>query len=186
MKYQQIRIARLAEAGRKLHPDGKWHAFENVTETFYRVIGRLVQRVKLEAGESRDYLRLFDAVNPLPTGLLREGFRNEIVFHIDDDAYVLDETYTRVFEGWEHLAACAVAHGCTATPAGSNALAWKIRFETWSEERIHRALIVARGLTGAVSRCIDVPVLTASEAASILESEIRAVTDSVSKTRGRS
>jgi hypothetical protein len=179
MKYQQIQLARLAGAGRKLVADGCWHAFENVERTFYRVVGRRMQRVKFESDESPGLLKLFDALPPLPPKLLREGFRNEITFRLDDDAYCIDDILTRSFSGWEQVAASASARGCTATALRGNALAWRVRFEFWDEVGIHNALIVARALTSALAQCANLPALESRDAASILEGEMRALAETL-------
>ena len=172
MKYQQIQLARLAEAGRKLVKDGNWHPFEEVPATYYRVIGRTMQRVKLEDGEDTTLLHLFDDVPKLPWKTLREGFRNELSFRIDDDSFVLDDIFTRSFTSWEILAEAGAKHHIAAEAVGGNALRWNIRIDEWNEPEILHALLLAKAITRAVSRRITGEK---ENLHAMLETEIRAL-----------
>ena len=71
MKYQQIHTSRLSAAAEKLNRDGEWHAYDTDTTAYYRVVGKVLQRVRLEMGEDVALLKLFESFAPLPRGVFK-------------------------------------------------------------------------------------------------------------------
>jgi len=146
MKYQQISITRLADAGKKLLADCDWHAFSETTGSFYRVCGRIVQRVHLEPNEDKSLLVLLHDFEPFPSRVLREGFREELCFRIEDDRYELCNIYLRIFLGWELLARAGKKLGVTLDHSGGNSLLGSVRIEEWTSKSCMRAVLLAKAL----------------------------------------
>jgi hypothetical protein len=144
MRYQQTPVARLSKAAKFLEKDGKWHPFVGEEGVWYRVRNRDVQRIRLEAGESEELLRLFDRLGPLPSRALREGFREELRFVPHDDHYLLSGMLLRAYVGWDMLAAAARAMNVQLEFLGGNALRCDIRIDEWSTEAVTRALVLGR------------------------------------------
>src|SRR5512135_3365639 len=65
MKYRQTPISRLADAGKKIAASSQWRP-AGEPGAYYRVTGKIMQRVRLESGEGDEHLRLFDGLEPLP------------------------------------------------------------------------------------------------------------------------
>lgn len=147
MRYQQTPISRLSKAAAFLVKDGAWHPFEGEEGTWYRVRGKTVQRVRLEAGEDEELLRLFERFEPLPSRALKEGFREELRFIVDDDSYLLAGLLVRAFVGWDQLATAGEALGARLEYLGGNSLRCDIRIALWSAEDILRALVLSKAFT---------------------------------------
>jgi len=144
MRYQQTPISRLSKAAKYLVPDGTWHPFAEEPGMFYRVSGKIVQRVRFEADEREDLLRLFDVFEPLPARVLKEGFREELRILIEDDRYLLTGMLVRVYVGWELLAAAAQPLGIRLVFIGGNSLQYSILFAEWNEQELVRVLVLAK------------------------------------------
>ena len=76
MRYRQTHVSRFSAAAERLASDGAWHAFAHEARAWYRVHGRVLQQVRLEDGEEEDLIRLFDAIAPMPSKLLRSSRRS--------------------------------------------------------------------------------------------------------------
>jgi hypothetical protein len=144
MKYQQVPLTRLSSAGTRLEQDGQWHAFGAVAGVWYRVHGRVVQRVTLEAGEDSALLRLFDGCGPLPSKALKEGFREELCFRISDDRYTLAGMLLRFFVGWDVLALAGRDFGVATRFYGGNSLEYSVFIEEWTSAAMTRAVVTAK------------------------------------------
>ena len=144
MKYTQIPLSRLSRAGKLFVSDGQWHRSVNDDALYYRVQGKMVQRIRLEVGETVALLPLFAGFTPLPSKALREGFREELRFRIEDDAYVLSDNYTRGFIGWNRFAHIAEKKGITTTVAEGNLLRYSVRIADWTSTEILRSIIRAK------------------------------------------
>lgn len=144
MRYQQTPVARLSKAAKFLEKDGKWHPFAGEEGMWYRVRQRDVQRIRLEAGETEELLQLVDELGPLPSRALREGFREELRFVLQDDHYLLSGMLLRAYVGWDMLAAAARTMDVQLEFLGGNALRCDIRIDEWSTEAVTRALLRAR------------------------------------------
>lgn len=144
MRYQQTPISRLSKAAKYLVSDGGWHPFVEEAGMFYRVAGKTVQRVRFEDDEREDLLHLFDDFDPLPSRVLKEGFREELRILIEDDRYLLTGMLVRVYVGWELLAAAAQPLGVRLVFIGGNSLQYSILFAEWSEQEIVRVLVLAK------------------------------------------
>ncbi len=155
MKYQQIPITRLSRAGNRLLHDGEWHPFADDASLHYRVRGKIVQRVRLEAGETDAVLSHFKNFAPLPSKVLREGFREELCFRIEDDAYALSDNFTRGFIGWNQLAHVAEKQGVRTLAAEGNLLSYSVRIEEWTPEDILRSLVLAKAYALIAARISD-------------------------------
>ncbi len=144
MRYQQTPISRLSKAAKYLEADGGWHPFADEPGVYYRVRGKIVQRVRLEAGEREDLLRLYDDLDPLPSRAMREGFREELRFATEDDHYLLTGMLVRAYVGWDLLAAAAEPLGIRLVFMGGNSLQCAVVFREWTPEEIIRTLVLAR------------------------------------------
>ncbi|MBR9978038.1 MAG: hypothetical protein KFH87_08115 [Bacteroidetes bacterium] len=144
MRYQQTPVARLSKAAKFLEQDGEWHPFVGEEGVWYRVRNRDVQRIRLEAGETEELLRLVDRLDPLPARALREGFREELRFVVRDDHYLLAGMLLRAYVGWDMLATAAREMNVQLAYLGGNALRCDIRIDEWSTEAVTRALVLAR------------------------------------------
>ncbi|MDH7515709.1 MAG: hypothetical protein QHI48_07545 [Bacteroidota bacterium] len=144
MKYDQIPLSRLSRAAVSIERRLGWHPFHSDERTHYRVVGRMVQRVRLEQGEDERCLELFEHIPPLPRRLFHEGFREGISFRVDDDAYVLHGMYLRLFVGWDLLARAGEAFGVRTHFAGENSLEYSVVVGKWSLGSVLEALATAR------------------------------------------
>ena len=144
MKYQQVPLTRLSSAGTRLDKDGQWHAFGTAGGAWYRVQGRVVQRVTLEAGEDEALLRLFDACGPLPSKALKEGFREELTFRVHDDTYLLSGMLLRFFIGWDVLARVGRDLGVAIRFFGGNSLEYTVSFDEWTPSAMTAAVVTAK------------------------------------------
>ena len=152
MRYQQTPISRLAKAAKFLVPDGEWHAFAGEEGMFYRVRGKIVQRVRIEAGEAYSLLQLFDNFDPLPSRMLKEGFRDELRFTIVDDHYLLNGMLVRAYVGWDMLAVASADLGIRLSFLGGNSLQCSIVFDEWTDENIIRTLVLAKAFAKVASQ----------------------------------
>lgn len=147
MRYQQTPLARLSKAAKFLESDGAWHPFVGEEGVWYRVRGKLVQRVRLESGETDDLLRLFERFEPLPSKALREGFREELRFIIADDHYLLAGMLMRAYVGWDKLASAGEPLGVHLEYLGGNSLRCDIRIREWTAADIIRSLILSKSVS---------------------------------------
>lgn len=147
MRYQQTPISRLAKAAKYLVNDGEWHPFMDEDGVYYRVQGKIVQRVRIEAGEADSLLRLFDGFPPLPSRTLKEGFREELHFAVKDDHYLLNGMLVRAYVGWDLLAMASADMGVRMSFLGGNSLQCSIVIEEWSPEQIIRTLLLAKAFS---------------------------------------
>lgn len=155
MRYQQTPISRFSKAASLLVKDESWHPFVSEPRLFYRVMGRMVQRVRLEPGEDDGMLALFDSIAPLPTQVLREGFREEVHFKVSDDAYALADIPLRVFIGWDALASAAEGLGARMDYPGGNSLLCYIVIEQWNENAIVHALLKAKAIATVAAQLAE-------------------------------
>ncbi len=154
MRYQQTPISRLAKAGKYLQSDGTWHPFADEEGMYYRVREKMVQRVRIEKGEDDALLRLFENFEPLPLRVLKEGFREELQFVIDDDHYLLTGQLLRVYDGWEALAAAGKPLGIRLLFLGGNSLQYSIEFHEWSTHEIARILLLSKAFTRVAAQLV--------------------------------
>ncbi|PLX32887.1 MAG: hypothetical protein C0600_01395 [Ignavibacteria bacterium] len=147
MRYQQTPISRLSKAAKFLVSDGNWHPFMEEAGVFYRVQGKIVQRVRIEGGEAESLLQLFDNFPPLPSRVLKEGFREELHFTIEDDHYLLNGMLVRAYVGWDLLAMAAADLGVRLSFLGGNSLQCAILMEEWNTEQIIRTLLLAKAFS---------------------------------------
>ena len=147
MRYQQTPISRLSKASAFLVKDGAWHAFEGEEGAWYRVRGKTVQRLRLENGESEEFVRMFDRFEPLPSRALKEGFREELRFIVDGDRYLLAGLLVRAYVGWDKLSAAGESLGARLEYLGGNSLRCDILIETWTSADILRALVLSKAFT---------------------------------------
>ena len=152
MKYKQIAVARLGKAARRLRADGSWHVFENESETYYRVVRRVMQQVQFESGEEKSLLDLFEHFEPLPARALKEGFREPLCIRVEDDRYTLEHLYLRAFTGWETLARAASGFGVEVYLEAKNMLACRASFDEWSREAVLEKILVMRAIAVAASQ----------------------------------
>ncbi|NOY05024.1 MAG: hypothetical protein GXO82_00060, partial [Chlorobi bacterium] len=152
MKYKQIAVARLGKAARRLRADGTWHVFENEDDTYYRVVKRVMQQVRLGPGEDKSLLTLFDTFEPLPAKVLKEGFRGALSLRVEDDHYMLEQMYMRVFPGWEILARAASGFGVELYFEAGNMLTCRSRFDEWSREAVLDKILVMRAVSETASQ----------------------------------
>lgn len=144
MKYQQIPIRRLSRAGSALLRDGDWHPFSEVGDVQYRVVEQIVQRVRLEPGESEHILDLFALFPPLPSRLLATGFREELCFRNPHGAWTLCEHYTRPFDEWERLARLERGFGITLHRVQEGLLEYLVPLPGFSYNAVRHGLILLR------------------------------------------
>jgi len=147
MRYQQTPISRLSRASAALITDGSWQPFASEPGVYYRVLDRTMQKVRFETYEDQRLLRLFERIAPLPSRVLKEGFREELHFAIEDDHYLLTDIFVRVFIGWDALARAAADIGIRMTFVGGNSLHCAIRIDSWDEPSIVRALVVSKAFS---------------------------------------
>jgi hypothetical protein len=147
MKYQQTPTSRFSKASAWLQRDGSWHPFVSEPGVFYRVQGKVLQRVRFEDDEDEALLRLFDAVQPFPSRIFREGFREEVRFITEDDHYLLTDVLIRAYIGWDTLAQAAESFGIRMSFSGGNSLHCSIALRIWSGDSIMRTLILGRAFT---------------------------------------
>jgi hypothetical protein len=147
MRYQQTPISRLSKAAKFLEADGGWHPFVGEEGVWYRVAGKMVQRVRLERGETDAMLRLFDRFEPIPSRALKEGFREELRFIVQDDHYLLAGMLVRAYVGWDMLASAGESFGMRLEYPGGNSLRCDIRIDEWTAEDIVRALVLAKAFS---------------------------------------
>ena len=157
VKYQQRPLSRLRAAAGKFVADGQWHASTEEDRLFYRVHGRTVQRLRLETGEAPELLDLFRDFEPLPSRILKEGFREELCFRVVDDRYELCGLLVRAYVGWDMLAGAAAEFGIAVTFLGGNSLQASVGIDEWNVDEVNRALIrakaiKARALSGSCSK----------------------------------
>ncbi len=152
MRYQQTPISRLSKAAKFLVSDGSWHPFVGEEGMWYRVMGKSVQRVRIEAGESEDLLALFERVEPLPTRALKEGFRAELRFIVQDDHYLLAGMLVRSYVGWDMLASASECLGIKLEYLGGNSLRCDILITEWTVADIVRALVLAKAFSKVASQ----------------------------------
>ncbi len=143
MRYQQIQLTRLSQAKEKLVSDGAWHPFSESPGTFYRVSGRFMQRVRFEGNESDGLLSELLDFPPIPTQLLKEGFREEICFRIEDDSWVYETLLKRQFSGWEKMKRGANRLGAEII-ANANTFSFRISIGRWETDTVLQALVVGR------------------------------------------
>ena len=144
MKYLQVHTSRLSSAAEKLVRDGAWHVYETDSSAWYRVLGKVVQRVRLEAGEDPALLGLFDRLAPLPKKVFKEGFREELTLRIDDDAYALCGMYLRSFIGWDLLARAGERIGVSIRFHAGNSIEFSVAIPEWTTRELLHALVTAR------------------------------------------
>jgi hypothetical protein len=144
MKYQQTPTSRFSKASAWLQRDGSWHPFASEPGVFYRIQGKMLQRVRFEEDEDEALLRLFDAVQPFPVRVFREGFREEVRFVVENDHYLLTDVLVRAYIGWDTLAQAAEGFGIRMSFSGGNSLHCSIAVRTWSADSILRTLILGR------------------------------------------
>jgi len=154
MRYQQTPISRLAKAGKFLQSDGTWHPFVDEEGMYYRVREKMVQRVRIEKGEDDALLRLFENFDPLPLRVLKEGFREELQFVVDDDRYLLTGQLLRVYSGWEVLAAAGKPLGIHLVFLGGNSLQYSIEFTEWSTHEIIRVLLLSKSFARVAAQLV--------------------------------
>ncbi|MFA6233329.1 MAG: hypothetical protein WC824_03945 [Bacteroidota bacterium] len=147
MRYQQTPISRLSKASKFLVSDGAWHPFVGEEGVWYRVKGKSVQRVRMEDGESEDLLALFERFEPLPSRALKEGFREELRFIVQDDHYVLAGMLVRAYVGWDMLASASESLGIHLEYLGGNSLRCDILIHEWTVPEIVRALVLAKAFS---------------------------------------
>ncbi len=147
MRYQQTPMARLSKAAKFLDPDGAWHPFVGEEGVWYRVKGKTVQRVRFERDETDAMLRLFERFEPLPSRALKEGFREELRFIVQDDHYLLAGMLVRAYVGWDMLASAGESFGMHLEYLGGNSLRCDIRIDEWTAEDIVRALVLAKAFS---------------------------------------
>jgi hypothetical protein len=155
MKYQQTAMGRLSRAADMLIADGDWHSFEESPDIRYRVHGRILQRVRLEAGEAEELLSLFDGIPPLEPGLIREGFRDAVCLRIEDDRYVICEQFIRFFKSWEALAGAAKRFGIEMGYPGGNQLEFRVPFPEWGAETLTDSLLRVKAFTAVASQLAE-------------------------------
>ncbi|MDX9760389.1 MAG: hypothetical protein RBU27_14630 [Bacteroidota bacterium] len=151
MRYQQTPISRLSKAAAFLVKDGAWHPFAEEAGVWYRVRGKIMQRLRLEPGESDELLSLFDRFEPLPPRALKEGFREELRFILDDDRYLLAGMLVRAYVGWDALAAAAAPLGIRLEYLGGNSLRCDILITEWTAADIIRALVLAKAFANVAA-----------------------------------
>ncbi len=144
MKYQQVHTSRLSSAAEKLVRDGAWHGYETDSRAWYRVVGKVVQRVRLEEGEEASLLGLFDRLAPLPKKVFKEGFREELTLRIDDDRYTLSGMYLRSFIGWDLLARAGEKLGVGIRFYAGNSIEFSVAIPEWTTRDLLHALVTAR------------------------------------------
>ena len=144
MKYQQVPISRLSSSGALLEQDGAWHPFGGDTGSWYRVHGRIVQRVTLEAGEDPSLLRLLEACGPLPSKALKEGFREVLTFRVHDDRYLLTGMLLRSYVGWDVLERAGRDLDVSLRFFGGNSLEYSVLIREWTPDCVARALLAAK------------------------------------------
>ncbi|MAT40269.1 MAG: hypothetical protein CL946_11765 [Ectothiorhodospiraceae bacterium] len=147
MIYQQIALIKLARGARKLEKDGQWHPFGEDGAAYYRVVGKVMQRVRFSDGEDEDLLALFEEIRPFPGKLAREGFRAGVHIRIEDDHFTLHNIMFRAFFGWEAFAKAVAAFGGRLEFTGSNALEYRSTMDEFNEETLRHALICAKAVT---------------------------------------
>jgi hypothetical protein len=154
MRYQQTPTSRLAKAAKYLVSDGTWHPFVDEEGMYYRVRGKMVQRVRIEKGEDDVLLRLFENFEPLPLRVLREGFREELHFVVDDDRYLLTGLLLRIYPGWEALSAAGKPLGIRLVFLGGNSLQYSIEFTDWCSDEITRILLLSKAFARVAAQLV--------------------------------
>ena len=114
--------------------------------------GKIVQRVRIEAGETYSLLQLFDNFDPLPSRMLKEGFRDELRFTIVDDHYLLNGMLVRAYVGWDMLAVASADLGNRLSFLGGKSLQCSIVFDEWTDENIIRTLGLAKAFAKVASQ----------------------------------
>lgn len=122
---------------------------------YYRVREKMVQRVRIEKGEDDEtLLRLFEDFEPLPLRVLKEGFREELQFVVDDDRYLLTGNLLRVYDGWEQLSAAGKRLGIRLFFLGGNSLQYSIEFTEWHSQEIARVLLLSKAFARVASQLV--------------------------------
>lgn len=174
MKYQQTPTSRFSKASTWLLRDGCWHPFASEAGVFYRIQGKVLQRVRFEEHEDEALLRLFDTVHPFPARVFREGFREEVRFVVEDDHYLLTDLLIRAYVGWDTLAQAAENFGIRMSFSGGNSLHCSIALRTWSADSILRTLILGRAFTTVAAQlardCLEGIPHTVGEVTGLLRS----------------
>ena len=152
MRYQQTPTTRLARAGNRLEAGENWQPANGESGVYLRVRSGVLQRVRLENSESEEHLQLFEEFDPLPSRVMKEGFREELCFRVADDHYELCGILVRVYLGWDMLGSAAEQLGVTVNFLGGNSLLCSIEFDSWDRETILRSLVLAKAFTRVASQ----------------------------------
>jgi hypothetical protein len=146
-----------------------WHESGNDSSTHYRVVHRVVQKVRLEKHESAAMLKLLDPPFQVPSLLLKEGFRDGLHIIVDDDHFMLAGIALPCFEGWEELRDAAAGMHVKIRHAGGNLLSCDVLIAEWSQDAMMEALTVARALPEAAAglRASDAPAGNSSAGRSL-------------------
>lgn len=147
MHYQQISLARLSRSGKKLINDRAWHQFTHEEKLFYRVRGRIVQKVHLEENENEEYLRLMNAIEPLPSRIFREGFREEIVIKKQNDHFIIGDILIRSFYSWKTIAEFITCKNIFLQKINDTTLECTIHLEELDQKNLFAALLSLKTFT---------------------------------------
>lgn len=151
MQYQQSHLLRLSQSAKKLIADGAWHPFAHDEKQFYRIRKNVLQRITITGAEERALFSLFDRVDPLPSQLFREGFRQEICIRQRDDHFVLDECYLTLYSHWQESMQFLREKNIELSRLNPTTLLCVVRIEAVTTESFFAALLAQNTLALTIS-----------------------------------